>query len=96
MSIAGVLIHAYPGSTNAVRSALEGLNGVEIHRETDDGRYIVTVEDTETTRLDDTILALQQLSGVASVALAYHSFEPEEANSSAELAAKPASHTGGV
>ena len=96
MAIAGVLIHAYPHCQDAVRSALAELGGVEIHRATQDGRFIVTVEDTRTARLDDTLLALHRIEGVASAALAYHSFESDEENIDAELAAMPASLTGGA
>ncbi len=91
MNIAGVLIHAYPGATETARAALQTLEGVELHHETPDGRFIVTVEDGENACCDDTILALANTPGVASAALVYHSFESENLNASAELAATPAS-----
>ena len=77
MNIAGVLIHAYPGKQAHVRASLEELPGVELHHETPDGRFIVTVEDDAETSCDATIMQLQRTSGVAAATLAYHNFEPE-------------------
>ena len=96
MNIAGILVHAYPGERDTVRIALRALDGVEVHHETDDGRFIVTVVDTESTRCDDTVLALHHTPGVATAALAYHSFEPEETNASVALAASSASRFPGA
>ena len=83
MNIAGILIHAYPGHSDSVRAELEVIDGVELHHEAGDGRFIITVEDTNDTGAADTVLALQRMAGVASASLAYHSFEPENANTSA-------------
>ncbi len=82
MNIAGVLVHAYPGEQDTVRAALETMEGVEVHHETDDGRFVVTVEDSGDTLADDTILALNRVPGVVSAALAYHNFEPGAPNTS--------------
>jgi nitrate reductase NapD len=98
MNIAGVLIHAYPGEQERARAALLAIDGVEVHHETGDGRFIVTVEDGENTSCDDTVLALQNTPGIASAALVYHSFESEDINpnTSAELAVAPASPNRGA
>ncbi len=77
MNIAGVLIHAYPGKQGAVRATLETLAGVELHHETPDGRFIVTVEDEADTSCDTTIMQLQRMPGIAAATLAYHNFEPD-------------------
>jgi nitrate reductase NapD len=86
VNIAGVLVHAYPGKTESVKAELQALEGVELHHVTDDGRFIVTVEDAGDTLCDDTIVALEKLPGIASAALTYHYSEPEESNLSARLA----------
>ncbi len=96
MNIAGVLVHAFPGKRETARAALRALDGVEVHHETDDGRFIVTVEDGENSCCDDTVLALHNTPGVASAALVYHSFEAEDIDASAEPAAAPASRIGGA
>ena len=96
MNIAGILVSAYPGEQDTARAALKAMEGVEMHHETDDGRFIVTVEDTESSRCDDTVLALHNTKGVASAALAYHSFEPQDINASVELAPASASRFPGA
>ncbi|GBE43727.1 MAG TPA: nitrate reductase [Rhizobiales bacterium] len=96
MTIAGILIHAYPGHAETVRAMLVETQGVELHHETGDGRFIITVEDAGDTRCDDTVLALQRIPGVASASLAYHNFEPEDINTPAGPSALPAHLTGGA
>lgn len=92
MNIAGVLIHAYPGQSDTTRTALADFAGVEVHHETDDGRFIVTITDTSDEYCDDTIMALQNAPGIASATLTYHSFEPEDPN---HESAGPAAVTAG-
>ena len=96
MNIAGILVHAYPGESDTVRGALQALEGVEVHHETEDGRFIITVVDTKDSRCDDTVLTLHHTPGVATAALAYHSFEPEDTNASVALAAQSASRFPGA
>lgn len=91
MNIAGVLILAYPGQNDKAREALLTLEGVEVHHETDDGRFIVTVEDGEDSSCDKIVLDLHNTPGVASAALVYHNFEPENAIPSPNHAAPSAS-----
>lgn len=91
MNIAGVLVHAYPGEQDRARTSLAALAGVELHHETDDGRFIVTVEDQPDTPCGDTIMELQSAPGIASAALAYHSFEPDEPTPLSPLAGVSAS-----
>lgn len=75
MNICGCLIHLAPAFRDSAREALTAQPGVEIHAETDDGRFVVTVEDTDGTRASETIMALHQIPGVVSLSLNYHSFE---------------------
>jgi nitrate reductase NapD len=49
-----------------------GLAGVEIHAETPDGRFIVTVESTPAATAGDTLLELHRLDGVLAAALVSH------------------------
>jgi periplasmic nitrate reductase NapD len=96
MNIAGILIHSYPGQASAVRAALAAIDGLEVHHETEDGRFIVTVEDAGEMRAGDTVVALYAIPSVASAALAYHSFEPDDPDSGAGPAALPARPTPGA
>jgi nitrate reductase NapD len=76
MNIAGLLVHAHPARRDAVRRRLAGLSGVEVHAASQDGRLIVTVEDTDDAPAADTVLALHRMEGVLSAAIVYHHFEP--------------------
>ncbi|WP_425073318.1 chaperone NapD [Sagittula sp. S175] len=75
MNICGCLVHvAQPALTDA-RATMTATPGVEIHAATEDGRLVVTVEDTETARASETIMGLHQIPGVISLSLTYHHFE---------------------
>jgi nitrate reductase NapD len=76
-NICGVLVHAQADSADIARAALAALPGAEIHQESADGRFVVTVEDT--VRADGTAMpaaltlaTLHTVDGVASAALIYH------------------------
>ncbi len=77
MNIAGLLIHAHPSKLAAVEQTLRALPGVELHRTADDGRLVITVEDTAEDSAGDTVLAIHRTNGVLSACLVYHHFEPE-------------------
>lgn len=77
MNISGVLIHSQPQHSAAIKAQLIELAGVEVHIGTDDGRLIVTVEAASDERLADTLLVVQQMTGVLSAALVYHHFLAE-------------------
>jgi nitrate reductase NapD len=76
MNIAGVLLQVHPDRLDDVRSALDRFPGVELHKVTEDGRLLVTVE--EEGAQGDTVLALHRLEGVLAASVAYHHFEPED------------------
>ena len=78
MNISGVLVHANPKKLIAVRQSLGGLDGVEIHGESEDGRLVVTIEDIGDKTAADTMLAVHRLDGVLSATLVYHNFESED------------------
>jgi nitrate reductase NapD len=71
MDIASAVVHAIPGRRDEVRSALQRLQGVEIHAETPDGRFIVTVEDLPDVSAADTVVGLHRLDGVLAAAMVY-------------------------
>ncbi len=75
MNIAGVLLQVHPERMDQVRSALDRFPGVEVHKVTEDGRLLVTVEEEDAQ--GDTVLALHRLQGVLAASVAYHHFEPE-------------------
>ncbi len=79
MNICGVLVHARPDNTEAVKERLVQLAGVEVHGINEDGRMVVTLEEDDEGRMADTLLGLQQLEGVISASMIYHHSEEDEA-----------------
>jgi len=74
-NICGVLVAARPKSCAHVKAQLESCPGVEVHEILDDGRIIITVEDTDGTFAPDTIAGINAIEGVLSASLVYHHFE---------------------
>ena len=72
VQIASAIVHALPGRIGRLRTQLAGLPGVEIHAETPDGRFIVTVEDSAGSSAGDTLLALHRIEDVLAAALVSH------------------------
>ncbi|SIO30234.1 chaperone NapD [Vannielia litorea] len=75
MNICGCLVHVARDAVPDARAAMEATPGVEVHAQTDDGRLVVVVEDTDEAFASDTIMGLHQVPGVISLTLNYHHFE---------------------
>lgn len=72
MNICSLVVHARPERLGAVQTDLEAMPGVEIHGRSDDGKLVVTVEDEGPSLAADSILAIQDMSGVLNAVLIYH------------------------
>lgn len=72
MNICSLVVHAKPGHAEHARSGLENLPGVEVHAGTEEGKMIVTVEDTEQSSANDTMMAVGDVDGVVNAVLIYH------------------------
>jgi nitrate reductase NapD len=70
--IASAIVHALPGRAAALRARLGAMPGVEIHAETHDGRFVISVEDSEGGSTGDTLLALHRIEEVLAAALVAH------------------------
>lgn len=75
LNICGCLVHAAPDMVPGVIRAIDAMEGCETHAH-EDGRVVVTVEDTPTRRASDQIMDMHQIPGVITVTLTYHHFEP--------------------
>lgn len=86
LNICGCLVHTMPGLTDKVIAAIEAVEGCEVHAH-EEGRIIITVEDTETARASDLIMDLHKIPGILTVSLTYHHFEEivPEADAMADL-----------
>jgi nitrate reductase NapD len=70
--LCGVLVQFRPERLEQVRAGLTALPGVEIHHATDDGRLVVTVEDSDQATAGDTLHRFHDVAGVVSASLVYH------------------------
>ncbi len=88
MNICGCLAHIAPDHVSTAAQAMEETPGVEIHAQSDDGRFVVVVEDTPARLASEIIMDLHQIPGVISLTLTYHHFEDL-----AETSARPDAHS---
>jgi nitrate reductase NapD len=77
MNITSAVVYSAPHAQGAVRAQLSGLPGVEIHAETGEGRFVVTVEDVPGASTADTVVRLHQLEGVQFAAMVYQYSDDE-------------------
>lgn len=75
MNICGCLAHVVPNHANAAARVMKDTPGVEVHAETEDGRFVIVVEDTPSRLASEIIMDLHQIPGVISLTLTYHHFE---------------------
>lgn len=75
MNICGCLVHVLPEKADEAAAAMNRTPGTEVHMRTEEGRFVVVVEDTQERFASDTIMELHQIPGVVSLTLTYHHFE---------------------
>ena len=79
-NICGVLVHANQQSIHQVEACLKGMQGVEVHTITDDGRLVVTVESEDRKYVADTITGFYNVDGVLSAAMVYQFSDDLDSN----------------
>ncbi len=82
LNICGCLVHALPEKADSVIKAINATEGGEVHAH-ENGKIVVTVEDTETQRASEQIMDMHQIPGVITVTLTYHHFETPESDKTA-------------
>ncbi len=78
MSISGVVVYARPEAIEKVQAQLISQEGVEVHAVGEKGQFVVTVEQPSDQAMADTVLGLQNMTGVLSAAMVYHNFDTDE------------------
>ena len=71
MNISSIIVHAYPQEADVLQKKLADLPGVDVHAAMDDGRIIITIEDTPENVPAKVLMSVQNLQGVLSAALVY-------------------------
>ena len=72
MNICSVVVHARPENMAVVQANLEGLPGVEVHGGSQEGKLIVTVEDTGNSSMSETVSRFNDVDGVINAVMIYH------------------------
>ncbi|HEY9080093.1 chaperone NapD [Magnetovibrio sp.] len=77
MSITGLVIHAVPENAASVQAAVEALDGAEVHKVTEDGRLVVTVDNPDDGKAAQVFDSFRTIAGVLSASLVYTHFEED-------------------
>jgi nitrate reductase NapD len=72
MNICSCVVHARPDQGPQVAARLAELPGVEVHGGVDQGKLVLTLEDTAEHHAADTLGLLNDVPGVISTVLIYH------------------------
>jgi len=75
MSIVSLVLRINPQSRPLAEANLLAYPGVECHGMSEDGKLIVTVEDTPSTAMSDTLIAIHRVPEVLAATLAYEHSE---------------------
>ena len=78
IGVCGVLIHTLPADITPVKDVLEAIPGVEVHAATDEGRMVVTIENTGEKRVGDIVMGLHDIKGVLSASVIYEHSENDD------------------
>ncbi len=76
-NICGVFVQTTPERLKDVARSLADTPGIDIHQTEDDGRMVVTIEDTPDKYASETLTGLRSVDGVLSASLVYHHCDTE-------------------
>ncbi|MBW2485288.1 MAG: chaperone NapD [Deltaproteobacteria bacterium] len=72
MNISSIVVHTRPQDTSALQGELADMSGVDVHGVNEDGRIVITIEDTPDNSPSDTLMNVQNMKGVLSASLIYN------------------------
>jgi len=75
MSISSFVIHCHPDNITGLSDNLSVMAGIETHAITDEGRFVVTLDQPDDRKAADTFSQLQNLDEVLNVSLVYNYIE---------------------
>lgn len=82
LNLSSAIVYAKPGQDPALRTHLSQVPGVEVHANTVDGKFIITIENENERDAIDTYEAIERMDGVLSIAMI---FQQTESNPDQEL-----------
>lgn len=77
MNISSVIVIPHPDHIEAVRLRLQGVDGVELHAVSPEGKMIATIEADDDRVTTSTYEFISQLDGVLSASMVYHQNESD-------------------
>jgi periplasmic nitrate reductase NapD len=77
MNISGVVVCVPPEQLGDIQEQLAKLTGVVLHAVQDDGRMVITIEDTPENQPADILMRVQNLKGILSASLIYNYCDDE-------------------
>lgn len=89
MSIASLVLRIRPETRPVAEAALLAYPGVECHGMSEDGRLVVTVEDTPQSAMSDTLIAIHRVPQVLAATLAYEHSDIPDSSPSGSLSVSP-------
>ena len=75
ISICGALVHLQAHQQEQIKQKMLEIDGLEIHGNTDDDKYIVTLESSSYHQTGDAAMLLQGIKGVLSLSIIYQHTE---------------------
>ncbi len=77
--ISSLVVHGRPERREAILTAVERLEGVEIHAVDEHGKVVVTMETPDESTIVSNIDHINRIDGILSTVLVYHHSEDEDA-----------------
>jgi nitrate reductase NapD len=77
MNISSIVVHTHPQNAAVLQGELANLSGVDVHGANEDGRIVITIEDTPDNSPSDTLMNVQNMQGVLSASLIYNYCDDE-------------------
>jgi nitrate reductase NapD len=77
MNISSMVVRTRPESVAPLKAALLEIPGLEIHAATEDGRLIVTLEDTPEQSVSEAVMRVSTVPGVIAASLVYEYTDTE-------------------
>ena len=77
MNISSIVVHTCQQNAAVLQGELASLSGVDVHGVNEDGRIVITIEDTPDNSPADTLMIVQNMRGVLSASLIYNYCDDE-------------------
>ena len=77
MNVSSIVVHTRQQNAAVLQGELASLSGVDVHGVNEDGRIVITIEDTPDNSPADTLMNVQNMRGVLSASLIYNYCDDE-------------------